>query len=153
MKWTKDTLLTAIQNAECISDVCRLLGITSTAANYRTFHKYCLRYGLDTSHFVRVTQRHKQANINKRKCSFEDIFCENSTYAQAPLRKRIIKDGMIPYKCSCCGNTGEWLKKPISLQLDHINGVNNDHRVDNLRWLCPNCHSQTVTYTGKNKKP
>ena len=56
------------------------------------------------------------------------------------------------YKCSgkdCC-NKGEWLGKPLVLQLDHINGVRDDHRLENLRFLCPNCHSQTDTYGGKN---
>ena len=48
-----------------------------------------------------------------------------------------------------CG-ISEWLGNPLALQLDHINGVNNDHRLTNLRFLCPNCHSQTDTYAGKN---
>ena len=53
------------------------------------------------------------------------------------------------YKCQKCG-ISEWLGNPLTLQLDHINGVNNDHRLTNLRFLCPNCHSQTDTYAGKN---
>ncbi|MGB2240169.1 MAG: HNH endonuclease [Pseudomonadales bacterium] len=55
------------------------------------------------------------------------------------------------YNCSSCGIGDEWNGKPITLQLDHINGVNNDHRLDNLRMLCPNCHSQTDTWCGRNK--
>ena len=47
---------------------------------------------------------------------------------------------------------GVWLDEPITLQLDHINGINNDHRIENLRILCPNCHSQTSTYAGKNNR-
>jgi 5-methylcytosine-specific restriction endonuclease McrA len=60
-----------------------------------------------------------------------------------------VNEGRMEYKCQCCG-ISEWLDKPISLQLDHINGINNDHRIENLRFLCPNCHSQTDTYAGKN---
>ena len=66
------------------------------------------------------------------------------------IKKTIIRDKLIPYICSECGNTGEHLGKSLSLHLDHINGENKDHRLENLRFLCPNCHSQTPTYCGRN---
>jgi len=69
---------------------------------------------------------------------------------RASVRRVIIKDDLIPYKCGECG-ISEWNNKKLALHLDHINGKNSDHRLDNLRFLCPNCHSQTETYTGKNK--
>lgn len=81
----------------------------------------------------------------------EELFCENSKHLRNILRNRIIKDNLIPYRCAICGIT-EWQGKNLSLELDHINGINNDNRLDNLRFLCPNCHSQTVTYGSKNKK-
>lgn len=82
--------------------------------------------------------------------SDEDIFIENSTYGRCSLKRRIITDKIIPYICSECNNPGEYNGKPLSLHLDHANGINNDNRVENLRFLCPNCHSQTETYAGKN---
>ena len=66
------------------------------------------------------------------------------------MKARLIKEGYIEYKCAICG-IKDWLGQPLSLQLDHINGINDDHRLENLRLLCPNCHSQTDTYAGKNK--
>ena len=51
-----------------------------------------------------------------------------------------------------CNNTGEWQGYTIALELDHINGINNDHRLENLRWLCPNCHATTKTFAGRNHK-
>jgi 5-methylcytosine-specific restriction endonuclease McrA len=88
---------------------------------------------------------------NQAKYSLDEILIENSTYANiSSLKRRLIKEGVLEYKCSCCG-INDWLGKPITLQLDHINGKNNDHRLENLRFLCPNCHSQTETYAGKNK--
>lgn len=80
----------------------------------------------------------------------EQVLVENSTYARHNLKRRIIKDKLIDYKCVCCGNIGEHNSQPLVLQLDHINGINNDHRLENLRFLCPNCHTQQDTYAAKN---
>ena len=82
---------------------------------------------------------------------FEESFIENSPTTRAVIRKYIIRHNLIPYLCEKCGNDGKWQGTVLALQLDHRNGVNNDHRLENLRWLCPNCHSQTDTFTGKNK--
>lgn len=80
----------------------------------------------------------------------DEIFIEYSGYTNELVKGRIFKDQIIEYKCYECKIT-DWNNKPITLELDHINGVNNDHRLENLRFLCPNCHSQTDTYKGRNK--
>lgn len=82
--------------------------------------------------------------------SNEQVFCVNSTYARHLIKKRLIVQKLIPYECCECKNSGEWNTKPLVLQLDHSNGINNDNRLENLRFICPNCHSQTETYAGKN---
>lgn len=90
--------------------------------------------------------------INEQnKVNPEELFCENSKHPRIVLRRTVIADKLIPYKCAICGLT-EWQGKNLSLELDHINGINNDNRLENLRFLCPNCHSQTVTYGSKNQK-
>lgn len=71
-------------------------------------------------------------------------------YQSNKLRIRLIEEGIRERQCECCGNS-EWLGKPISLEVDHINGIKTDHRIQNLKILCPNCHAQTETYRGKNK--
>ena len=71
-------------------------------------------------------------------------------YQTLKLKKRLLKENILENKCVICGIT-EWNKKPISLQLDHIDGNGHNHKLENLRLICPNCHSQTDTYCGKNK--
>ena len=66
------------------------------------------------------------------------------------LRRRILREGILQNKCSICG-IEEWMGRPIVCELDHVNGNRHDHRLENLRLLCPNCHSQTDTYCGRNK--
>lgn len=65
------------------------------------------------------------------------------------IKTRLLADGLLEHRCSRCG-IREHNGKPLSIQLDHINGVNNDYRLENLRMLCPNCHSLTETYGRRN---
>jgi 5-methylcytosine-specific restriction endonuclease McrA len=67
------------------------------------------------------------------------------------VKMRLLRSGLLKDECSACGLT-HWRGKRLSLHIDHINGVKNDHRLENLRMLCPNCHSQTETYGGRNAK-
>jgi hypothetical protein len=71
-------------------------------------------------------------------------------YSTSKLSVRLKKEGILKNKCAVCGIT-EWNKRSIVMELDHINGISSDHRLENLRMICPNCHSQTDTYCGKNK--
>lgn len=83
--------------------------------------------------------------------SKEEIFCKNSPAHRSTVKSWLIRENMMEYRCAKCNNTGQWLDDLLSLHIDHINGINNDHRLDNLRFLCPNCHSQTPTYCGKKR--
>lgn len=85
----------------------------------------------------------------KRSVINETLFVVDSDSTRAVIRRRVIQDGLINYTCSICQNSGAHNGQPLTLQLDHINGVNNDNRLENLRFLCPNCHSQTPTYSNK----
>lgn len=88
-----------------------------------------------------------------KKCiPIELVTVENGTYARGNLKKRLIESGLLRNECIECGVGPFWNSKPLTLSLDHINGVNNDNRLENLRLLCPNCHSQTATFAGRNVK-
>jgi len=74
-----------------------------------------------------------------------EIFVKDSKYPRSALKAFLIKTKEIPYVCLICSNDGTWQSKKLSLHLDHINGVRNDNRKENLRFLCPNCHGQQET--------
>jgi hypothetical protein len=82
--------------------------------------------------------------------SDNEVFVSESTYPRHRLKERIIKQSLIPYQCDCCGIGPEWQGKPMPLILDHINGINNDNRIKNLRFVCSNCDSQLPTYKSRN---
>lgn len=79
------------------------------------------------------------------------VFVEGSSYPRHRLKERILEEEMIQYRCACCGIGPEWLGKPMPLILDHINGVNDDNRLENLRFVCSNCDTQLPTYKSKNR--
>lgn len=87
-------------------------------------------------------------NKGKRKYSREEVFCEKSDISQSRLRLYYLQEN-VEYKCVIC-NLTKWLNEDLNLELDHENGDNRDNRLFNLRWLCPNCHSQTPTFKGNN---
>lgn len=88
----------------------------------------------------------------KTKRCEENIFIENSTADQSTLRLWYFRGSYSPYICSICGQEPLWNGKELTLILDHINGINNDDRLENLRWVCPNCNQQLETTNGKNKQ-
>lgn len=82
----------------------------------------------------------------------EQIFIENSSHRRAGIKKRILDKNLIPYICACCGIGPIWQGKEMPLILDHINGINNDNRIENLRFVCSNCDTQLPTYKSKNRR-
>ncbi len=108
--------------------------------------------GLSTTHWTGKAHLRGKRNPYVPKIPLSEILIKQSGYrgSTSLLKRRLIEAGLLNQRCSRC-ELKSWLDEPISLHLDHINGSRNDHRLENLRLLCPNCHSQTPTYCGKNK--
>ena len=126
----------------------RKLGYTANRGNsFKGLKDYLIENNIDFSHFLGKAH----GTTNNTKYSLEEIMIENSTYSNmTKFKSRLIRANLIEYKCSCCGIT-EWNGKPLTLQLHHINGNNRDNRLENLTFLCPNCHSQTDNYCNNIK--
>jgi Zn finger protein HypA/HybF involved in hydrogenase expression len=152
IKMTEEKLKNAIIGSVSIAGALKKLEMSVTTANYKSFHKKVKLYNIDTSHLLGQKHLLNQNRNNKTTIPLAQILIEDSTCLSiAQLKIRLIRNGLLKYECYECGIT-TWRSKKISLQLDHINGIHNDHRIENLRLLCPNCHSQTETFCGKNKK-
>lgn len=143
-KYSEVKFSEVIKNSNNITDACRNLGLKTFCGNRNTVKYYIKLYNLDTSHF-KLTKR-KGGNVKP----LINYLTANSSITNNTLKKRLLKENLIEYKCSGCGLEDYWNGNPITLQLDHINGINNDNRLENLRLLCPNCHSQTSTFGHKN---
>lgn len=143
-----ETFKKIIANANSYSDCLRALGLTTHGgSSLDVLKRRISELKCSTEHFG--TMQIKSPNA---KYDLDEILVENSTYAGiSRLKIRLVNEGRLEYKCAYCGNIGEWQGQKLTLQLDHVNGKNNDHRIENLRFLCPNCHSITETYAGKNK--
>jgi predicted RNA-binding Zn-ribbon protein involved in translation (DUF1610 family) len=81
-----------------------------------------------------------------------EVLVEHSTYRRDALKRRLIREKILPYVCAICGMGPEWCGEPLVLRLDHENGVRDDNRLGNLRFVCPNCDSQLPTFCGRNGK-
>lgn len=152
-EWSESDLVVAVQESETYSDVARKLGLRS-ASCHTTIKKYIKKLGLDISHFDASKKQREALNkylIHHKRIPLSEILVENSTYNRACLKKRLYKEGLKKRVCEKCGQTEIWHGKKMSLILDHINGINNDHRLENLRVLCPNCAATLETHCAKNK--
>lgn len=149
----KEIVEKLVKESNTIHQVLTKMNKNTSSAAYKSFKRYVTINDIDTSHFW----THKEVIENQFrngklvKVENDDMFVENSSSSRHSIKQRIISEELIKYECIFCGNKGEWMGKKISLILDHINGFNNDNRLDNLRFVCPNCNSTLDTHCKGHK--
>lgn len=144
---TDEAFIALVNGSTSYSDTLRNVGLTTSGGSAsKLLKKRIADLKIPTDHFE------DQRNINKQQHTLDEILVADSPYTNINrLKIRLVNEGVMTYACVKCGNPGVWNNVPLALQLDHENGISNDHRRENLRFLCPNCHAQTDTYCGKNK--
>lgn len=144
-KYSKDEFQQIVNECNTLNELICKLGYSKFLGGYKQVIEYIEKYNIDIS----CLQHYQPKRIIRAP---ENIFIENSTASQHVLRNYYKKGNYTEYKCAICGLEPFWNGQEITLTLDHINGDNRDDRLENLRWVCPNCDRQLPTFCGKNKR-
>ena len=129
------------------------MGLRAAGGNFKTITKYIEEYQISTEHFDAHQYRIKKINQmnSERKIPLSEILTENSTYNRHRLKERLYDENIKMRQCELCGQGEIWNGMTMSLIIDHINGIWNDNRIENLRIVCPNCNATLPTHCGKNR--
>ena len=152
-KYDKDSLSKIVSESNSIRQVLISLGLKEAGGNYSNIKKRIEQFNIDISHFH--GQAWAKGKTWTKSKNLDSILVENSTYTSGlhrstfRLKNQLFKLGYKIKVCEMCGNK-EWMGEDIPLELHHINGNKFDNRIENIQILCPNCHTFTDNYRGKN---
>ncbi|OLZ69912.1 HNH endonuclease [Streptomyces sp. IMTB 2501] len=153
-KWTREVLEPVVAASTSVNEVLRRLGLALVGGHHTNISRRIKAYGLDTSHFASVVRTERQ-RYNQRRRTAEEILVEDTAAHARRIRsdrlKRAMRELGVEERCALCGIEPVWLGEPLPLEVDHIDGNWRDNRLENLRLLCPNCHSTTDSYRGRGK--
>ena len=150
-KYTEEQFIEAVKSSISVASALSKLGLKPRGGNYIVFYRFCKAHNISIEHFKGQGVQKGKSLGYKRPISYYLALDVPYNISTSHLRQRLIKEKLFEAKCSVCHNT-EWMEQKIPLELDHINGLTNDCRIENLRLLCPNCHAQTPTYRRSKKK-
>jgi len=151
-KYSDEEFLAALRQSVSMRNLINLLEMCVSSWNYKNFYKRIQHLRASTDHWKGQTREDCLGNLHSTTSrSLDQILIENSPVTGAVLRRNILKSKILEYKCAICG-IDEWNGKNLSLQIDHKNGCRTDDRIENLQWLCPNCHTQTETWGTKRRR-
>jgi Zn finger protein HypA/HybF involved in hydrogenase expression len=150
--WSDQQLKNAVVTSTSYREVIKKLCLIPAGGNYVQVKAKIRELALDTSHFTGARWNVGKKYHTKIRPPLAELLIQNSTAQSFKLKKRLFEENIKTAVCELCG----WAKMSedgrIPVELDHINGVHTDNRLENLRILCPNCHSLQPTHRGKNKK-
>jgi len=152
--WTmsKEKFSQLVAESKTRGEILLRLGLSATGGGSSNILRSRIEEGgFDTSHFLKCYD--KMCSERRRKMiPLSERMTEHFSGSRTNLKNRMIQEGVLKNGCSLCGCGTEWKGKPLVMALDHINGIKDDYRQENLRLLCPNCNSQTTTFSGRNNR-
>ncbi|MET9151527.1 HNH endonuclease [Streptomyces griseoflavus] len=150
---SEERLRELVRSSASYAEVMRGLDLEVNDVNHRRVRRATARLGLDTSHFTRRSwgrsERPAPAPTAPRVLV---VLPDHAARTNRTQLHRALMELGVAYACARCGNTGEWLGQPMTLQIDHVNGDWRDNRRENLRYLCPNCHALTETWCRRKRR-
>jgi hypothetical protein len=150
--WTEDELKKAVKLSTSVRQVLKRLKLKEAGGNYSQVKKFLELYKINTKHFTGKGWNKGMQGIGKPRRKLEEILKKNTDFQSFKLKKRLFFAKLKPKHCEECGWHEMSDDGRLPLELDHINGDSKDNRLENLRVLCPNCHSLKPTHRGRNKK-
>ena len=147
---TDDDVTEAVAAASSLTDALRRLGLRPAGGNHASLRARIARLGLSTAHFDPDAARAR--GLRRAEKPLEEVLVERSTYHRAQLKKRLYRAGLKARACELCGQGEIWHGRRMSLILDHVNGIHDDNRLENLRIVCPNCNATLETHCGRNAR-
>ncbi len=155
--WTDEQLISAVKESKMLTEVIRKLGFPPIGSHYHWVKKHIKRLNLSVEHFEKYKPNSPTNAYTNGIIPLSDFLIKGRTVHRS-TKARLIKEGLLKEECSSCkiiswkGSITKDIETKLSLHLDHIDGDNTNNTLENLRLLCPNCHSLTSTYCGKNVK-
>ncbi|MFS0695794.1 HNH endonuclease [Streptomyces nitrosporeus] len=149
IRHTERILRDLVARSTSVAEVVRRLGIAPVGGNHAHISRRIAALRIDTSHFAPGSWK------RPRSAAVGPLTLRSRCHGRVPgerLRRELLRSGT-PELCALCGNGTEWNNRPLRLEVDHVNGDWWDNRPENLRLLCPNCHSVTDTYRGRRRRP
>lgn len=150
--WTEAQLRQAIASSRSVRQAIGKLGLREAGGNYEQIKKYIAEYNIDTSHLKAQAWNRGMRGIGKPRIELDAILRRDTRFPSHKLKLRLFAAGLKRPCCEACGWARRSADGRIPVELDHINGDRYDNRLENLRILCPNCHSLKPTHRGRNKR-
>ena len=150
-RWTEEQLRTAARRSTSVRQVLHHIKLKEAGGNYAQINKYLHFYKVDISHFKGKGWNKGLKGIGKPLYSLDEILVKNSNFQSYKLKNRLFLANLKQRYCEECGWAEKSVDGRLPLELDHISGDSHDNRFENLRILCPNCHSLKPTHRGRNR--